>query len=35
MESRLVSSKNKIEQELRRNVRDPARKRYLIVRLLQ
>jgi hypothetical protein len=35
VESRLVTSKNEIEQELGRGVRDPARRRYLTERLLQ
>jgi hypothetical protein len=35
MQSRLVTRKNEIESELRRGVRDPARKRHLTARLLQ
>jgi hypothetical protein len=35
MESRLVSKKREIERELRLGVRHPARKRYLIARLIQ
>jgi hypothetical protein len=35
MQSRLVTRKNEIERELRRGVRDPQRRQYLIARLLQ
>jgi hypothetical protein len=35
MQSRLVTRKNELERELRRGVRDPARKRYLTARLVQ
>jgi hypothetical protein len=35
MQSRLISKKQDIEAELKRGGRDPARKQYLIARLLQ
>jgi hypothetical protein len=35
MHSRLISKKQDIEAELKRGVRDPRRKQYLIARLLQ
>lgn len=35
MQSRLILQKQQIERELRRGVRDPRRKQYLIARLLQ
>jgi len=35
IESRLISKKQDIEAELKRGVRDPRRKQYLIARLLQ
>ena len=35
IESRLVTKKADIERELRRGVRDPRRKQYLIAQLLQ
>lgn len=35
MQSHLISKKQEIEAELKREVRDPRRKQYLIARLLQ
>jgi hypothetical protein len=35
MQSRLICKKQEIENELKRGVRDPGRKQYLIARLLQ